>query len=259
VESWQINEIGVAPALSGYTQLIKSDALRPLVASDGGTLLGELRKDDQLIWVLSDPDVMANHAFDPDGKGGAFAVALIEKLRAGSGPVVFDETVHGFQSRPAAILRLLVQFPYSILTFQVLLGAALILWATMGRFGPPAAPPPPLGTGKAGLIGNVADLMEYAGHERLIIRRYVENTIRETARQLRAPKNLSYAETVDWLSALGERRKLTTDCRSVARLAQDLADGRGQIDISKFAEAARKIHQWKQEIVDGPSTHPRHH
>lgn len=260
VESWTLNEIGEAPGLSTSVQLIKkSDALRPLVAAGDGVLLGEIQKGNSLVWVLSDPDVIANNALNPDGTGAVFAVELIKKLRGTTGPVVFDETVHGFQFRPATAMRLLVQFPYSIVTIQILIGIALLLWATMGRFGPPETPPPPLAAGKAGLIDNVADLMEFAGHEPLIIQRYVENTIRETARQLRAPKDLSYLQLLAWLSQLGKKRSLTRDCTEIARLTQDLSHPRGTTDISRFAHIAREINQWKQEIVDGPSAYTRHH
>ena len=258
IEGLSLNEIGVAPELPKYPQFIKSDVLRPIVAAGDRILLGELRKDGRVIWVLSDPDLIANHAFTPEGKGAAFAVSLIQKLRGG-GPVIFDETVHGFQSRPAAALRLLLQFPYSIITIQVVIGAILLLWATMGRFGSPDALPPTLTAGKAGLIANVAELMEFAGHERLIIQRYVENTIRDTARQLRAPKNLSYPQTLEWLIRLGRRRGITADCVAIARRADDLARKGGHADVAKFVETARDIHQWRQEILHGSSAHTRHH
>jgi hypothetical protein len=259
VENWTVNAVGEAPGLSTSVQLIKSDKLRPLVAAGDGILLGEVQKENSLVWVLSDPDVIANHALNPDGKGAAFAIELIQKLRGTRGPVVFDETVHGFQSRPATAMRMLFQFPYSIVTIQILIGIALLLWATTGRFGPPETPPPPLAAGKAGLIDNVADLMEFAGHEQLIIQRYVENTVRETARQLRAPKDLSYQQLLAWLSQLGKKRSLTRDCTEIARLTQDLSRPRGTTDISRFAHIAREINQWKQEMVDGPSAYTRHH
>jgi len=259
IENWSLNEIGVKPEPFEHPQLITSKLLKPLIAAGDGILLGEMRKDGRLIWVLSDPDVIANHALNPEGKGAAFAVALIQKLRAGRGPVVFDETVHGFQAVPAATLRLLLQFPYSILTVQIVIGAILLLWATMGRFGPPEVPPPPLAAGKAGLIGNVADLMEFAGHERLVIQSYFDNTMRETARQLRAPKNLSPQQTLEWLSQLARKRNIAGDCTAMARTVHDLAHGKGHVDMSKFADAARQIYQWKQEILDGPSAHKRNH
>lgn len=259
VTDWSVNEIGVKPHRSERLQLIKSDKLKPLVAAGDGILLGAMEKDGRTIWVLSDPDMIANHGFSEDGKGAEFAVALIKRLLGSGGPVVFDETVHGFHTRPGAALALLFQFPYSIITLQVVIAAALLLWATMGRFGPPEIPPPPLGAGKAGLINNVADLMEFAGHERLIIQRYVESTIRDTARQLHAPKKLTYEQTLEWLSRIGKARNITRDCAAIARLATGLANGRGPIDIARFADAARQIYQWKQEILDGPATHTRPH
>jgi hypothetical protein len=259
VEQWTTNTIGVAPELVRQVQLIKSGLLKPIVAAGDGILVGELREDDRLIWVLSDPDVIANHALSPEGKGFSFAIALINTIR-GSGPVVFDETVHGFQlDASQSAFRLLFEFPYVIITVQMVIGVALLLWATMGRFGPPDVVEAPLAVGKAGLIGNVADLMQFAGHERLIIRNYVENTIRETARQLRAPKNLSYQQTLQWLTHFAQRRGINHDCTAIAQFAQELTASSGHVDSAKFADVARQIYQWKQEMLDGPSIHSRHH
>lgn len=260
VESWSTNAIGVAPDLAKHVQLIKSDTLKPVVAAGDGILVGEMRDGDRVIWVLSDPDVIANHALSPEGKGFAFAVALINRLRDGGGPVVFDETVHGYKADASlSTVRLLFKFPYAIITVQIVVGVALLLWATMGRFGPPDVTGPPLAAGKAGLIGNVAGLTGFAGHERLIIRTYIENTIRETARQLHAPKNLSYQQTLQWLAQFAQRRGMKHDCAAIAQFAQEAAASRGHIDNAKFADAARQIYQWKQEILDGPSIRSRHH
>lgn len=259
VDGWSLNQIGVAPDMPKQVQLIKSDTLKPIVAAGDRILVGEIRKNGRVIWVLSDPDVIANHAFSPEGKGGAFAVALIQKLRGG-GPVVFDETVHGIQqSRTALTAGLLFQFPYNIITIQALMGAVLLLWATMGRFGVPETAPPRLAAGKAGLITNVAELMEFAGHERLIIQRYVENTIRETARQLRAPRSLSYPETLAWLSRLGRQRGIDSDCVAIARRAEVVGRKGGPADLAKLVDVALTVNQWKQDILHGSTAHTRHH
>ena len=137
VESWPINKIGMAPPRIGELQVMKASALTPIVANGDQILIGEIRKDGRQIWILSDPDLIANHAFGPDGKGAVFAVKMIEALRGGSGPIVFDEAIHALSAPGASAARLLFTFPYSIISLQVVLGIALLLWATMGRFGPP--------------------------------------------------------------------------------------------------------------------------
>lgn len=258
VEGWTTNTIGPAPGIRDGVHLMKSGKLKPLVAAKEGILLGEIREGDQRVWVLSDPDVLANHAFGADGKGAVFAVEMLKALRGDAGgPIVFDETVHGFVSRPAAAAKLLFEFPYVIVTILAAIGAALLLWATMGRFGPPEQPPVPLVAGKQGLVDNVARLMEFGGHEKLMVRRYVDVTIRDAARQLHAPKGLPQSEMIAWLRRTAEARKVSRDSTAIFRRADDLIASRGAGDLAPFVDVAQDIYRWKQEILDGPSRHPR--
>jgi hypothetical protein len=257
-ESWPINKIGMAPPRIGELQVMRASALTPIIANGDQILLGEIRKNNRQIWILSDPDVIANHAFGPDGKGAVFAVKMIEALRGGSGPIVFDEAIHALSAPGASAARMLFSFPYSVISLQVLLGIALLLWATMGRFGPPESAPETLAAGKAGLVDNVARLMGYAGHERLMVRRYVEAMVNDAGRQLHAPKGLHQAELINWLQRVGEARNVSLDSGAVAARADDLVRVRGVGDMGPYVAVARDIYRWKQEILDGPSRHPRH-
>jgi hypothetical protein len=258
IESWPINRIGMAPPRIGELQVVKGSALIPIIANGDQILLGEIRKGNREIWILSDPDLIANHAFGPDGKGAVFAVKMIEALRGGSGPIVFDEAIHALSAPGASAARMLFSFPYSVIGLQVLLGIALLLWATMGRFGPPETAPEILAAGKAGLVDNVARLMGYAGHERLMVRRYVEAMVNDAGRQLHAPKGLHQAELIKWLQRVGEVRNVSLDSGAVAARADDLVRVRGVGDMGPYVAVARDIYRWKQEILDGPSRHPRH-
>lgn len=257
IESWPINRIGMAPPRINELQVMKAPVLTPIIASGDQILLGEIRKTGRQIWILSDPDVIANHAFGPDGKGAVFAVKMIEALRGGSGPIVFDEAIHTLGAPGASAARLLFTFPYSIISLQVALGIALLLWATMGRFGPPESAPETLAAGKAGLVDNVARLMGYAGHERLMVRRYVEAMINDAGRQLHAPKGLHQGELIKWLQRVGEARNVSLDGGTVAARADDLVRVRGVGDMGPYVAVARDIYRWKQEILDGPSRYPR--
>jgi hypothetical protein len=233
--------------------------LSPLVASDNGILLGEIREHGRVIWVLSDPDVIANHAFTADGKGALFAVRMIEMLRGGKGAVIFEETTDGLLSQPAKSARFLLQFPYSIVVLQGVICVALLAWATMGRFGAPEVPPAPLLMGKVGLVTNVARLMAFAGHERLFISRYVETTLRETAHQLGAPRDLSQPEQVKWLQRVGRTRNVAGDPAEIMQKIDRLFKSRKGNELPQFTQIAREVYRWKQEILDGPSRYPRHH
>ncbi len=265
VENWSKNELERAPAIDDPVQLIhakpvrrffKSDGFKPLIANDEGVLLGEIQKGSRRIWVLSDPDVLSNHGLGKDGKRNAvFAVNLINKLR-GDGPVVFDETIHGYSSQPSP-WRFLLEFPTAIVTLQGAVALALLLWATLGRFGPPERAAPALATGKGSLIENVARLMAFAGYQRVMVRRYVEATMRDVGYQLHAPKGLSKPELAEWLERVGKARGVSIESKDVLRRAEALA-GRGR-NFSTPAEIARDIYRWKGEMLHESSGHPRGH
>ena len=72
-------------------------------------------------------------------------------------------------------------------TAQGVLAIALLLWATLGRFGAPEPAPPALEAGKRGLLRNIAKLLDFTGHHEIVVQRYVQETLRDAARQLHAP------------------------------------------------------------------------
>lgn len=257
VASWSTNALNRIPAPATPVQLIHSDRLRPIVASDDGILVGELIDKKRRFWVLADPDVMANHGLARDGNA-EFAVALINALRhRGGGKVVFDETIHGYVARPSNPFRLLFEFPFVFATVQGVLAVLLLLWATIGRFGAPEAAPPALLAGKQGLIHNAARLLAFAGYQKTIVRRYVLATIRDAARHLHAPRGLSDQDLVDWLDRVGQARAVTVDCAALYREVEAMGEGRGGGDAARLSPVARAIHQWKREIIDGPPANSR--
>lgn len=250
---WTVNALGETPSLDAPVQLITSDRLTPIVGAGEGMLVGELRNQGRRLWVLSDPDVIANHGLGRDGNA-AFAVALLQRLatgqRAGS-PIVFDETVHGYVSTPASPVALLFRFPMVIATGLGALALLLLLWSSFARFGAPVPAPAALGAGKRGLVENAAGLLEFAGHRRSVVRRYVEASLRDAARRLHAPRGLAGAALLDWLKRVGAARGVGADCAAIARAAE------AQSDAAALAAIARDIHHWKGEIIDGPSRDPR--
>ena len=207
--------------------------------------------------MLSDPDIIANQGFGRDNNA-ALVVAAIKRLRGANGSVIFDETAHGFVARPASPFLLLFCFPFVVATIQGLIAVAILLWATLGRFGAPQSLPPPLNAGRSGLLQNMASLIEFTGHQETVIRRYVLETVRDVGRQLHAPRGISGNALVAWLQRVGSARGVETDCGAVIRQIEDLQEGRRR-NILDPGAAGASDYQWKGEIIDGRVSHPRGH
>ena len=274
---WSTNALALTPSLVSPAQLVRGTGLRPIIGSERGMLIGEITDRNRRIWVLADPDVISNHGLARDNNA-ALAVAIVKRLRsppaqaaggkggrsaqgkgsagAAAGPVVFDETVHGYATKPASPFLLLFRFPFVIATVQALIAIALLLWATMARFGAPQQAPPALQAGRSGLLQNMARLIEYTGHQGPIITRYIEETVRDVARQLHAPRGLAGNALLDWLARVGASRGVSVDCADVVERA-DALGGAPRRDLTPLIRLARDIHRWKGEILDGRSRHPR--
>jgi len=259
---WTTNALHITPALDLPAQLVRGDRLRPIIGAKQGMLVGEISDRNRKIWVLADPDVIANHGLAHEGNA-ALALALIKALRSGDGSVVFDETVHGFVVRPTSPFLLLFRFPFVVATMQGLLAIALLLWATLGRFGAPQTAPPALSAGREGLLANMAKLVEFTGHQDVVVKRYVQETVRDVATALHAPRELMGAGLtgtglVAWLQRVGLARGVAIDCEDVLHRAAEAGTG-GRRNPAALVRLARDIHQWKGEIVDGPSRHQGDH
>jgi hypothetical protein len=254
---WTTNELNLRPDVVKPTQLMRGSGLRPVIAGDQGMLVGELIERNHRVLVLSDPDVIANHGLAREGNA-ALAVALIKRLRGPNGTVVFDETIHGFTAPAENPFALMFRFPFVIATVQGLVAVALLLWATLARFGAPQSVPPPLSAGRAGLLQNMAKLIEFTGHQQVMIRRYVEETLRHVARQLHAPRALAGDALVAWLKRIGGARGVSVDCASLLQQARELGST-GRRDQASLVRLARETHRWQGEMLDGRTRHSRDH
>jgi len=247
-KSWAVNRIGIDPSFDGNAQLIRSDSLTPLIGGADGMLLGEKADGEQRVWVLADPDIIENHGLTK-GRNADFALALLDGLRDGDGRVVFDETIHGMVNVVESPFRALFAFPYVIVVLLGLAAAGLLLWATASRFGKPRAAPPAFDLGKGRLIGNTASLLDRAGHQAFVLRRYVLVTLRDAGRVFHAPPQLGDEDLAAWLDAIGKARRI--DAHAVDILARSRADRH----LAGLFRAARDMHQWKNRITHGTSAH----
>ena len=135
-------------------------------------------------------------------------------------------------------------------TIQGAIAIALLLWATLGRFGTPQPAPPPLSAGRQGLLENIAKLVDITGHREVMIKRYVLETRRQdVGRQLHAPRGLSTAALIVWLQRVGAARGVTTDCGPLIQEAAMLGDNR--ICNGTPCTACKEIYGWKGGDLTG--------
>jgi hypothetical protein len=249
-ENWQTNELGFAPTGNNLVQLLRSDAFRPVVGGESGMLVGEWRSEDgeKAMWVLSDPDVMANHGIGL-GDNAAFMLALFRAMgNAGVDmPIIFDESMHGYSPRQSSPLRLLFEFPLVIVTVIAVLSALLLVLAGAQRFGDPVRARRRLGFGKESLIDNSARLMAYAGHEYPVLRRYVFMQMHAVAEALHAPAGLDNADLAEWLDKHARSSAPDLACGEILGRTLSL---RGEAGGHSGAMAcAADIHRWRESIL----------
>ena len=242
----------IAPTLDA-PQLLVSDHVTPIVASDEGVLIGELDLGVQTLWVLSDPDLLSNRGLGR-GDNAVLAVRMIEALRPPDGAVIFDATLHGFQ-RTQSVWREAFTFPFVLVTVQLVATVVVLMWAGTGRFGAPVPAERALAPGKTGLIDNTASLFQGGDRGREIMSRYLTAMTRDVARQLHAPPGLDEAEQIAWFDRVGRARGVQAPFGSLNRTIRDLID-RGYVADMRLVQAARQLYQWKREMTHGAGSHP---
>ena len=256
--NWTLNKIGHTPKGSGTLQLIKSDSLRPLVSTKDGILLGEFIEDSKKIWILTDPDLMSNFGI-VKGSNALFMYELMETLRMwenndSTAPIVFDETLHGFRKNTAnSLLKMLFQFPYYIIILLICGSALILVLAGASRFGSPVAETPALDFGKSSLISNSAKLLDYAGFHASVLHKYIQMTVRSTARSLHAPTTDSRA-LLSWLETIGKNRRVRLSPTAIMAKASTISvNTNNKAELAALFECAYNIYRWKGEILNGSS------
>jgi Domain of unknown function (DUF4350) len=201
-------------------------------------LLGTRERTFNLVYVLTDPDVLNNQGLRRPANA-RFMVKLIDGLRDG-GPVIIDETMHGY-TRPPSVMRTLLAFPLVVVTVQIIACAILLVWAAMVRFGPRRAAPPPIAPGKDFLIRNTAALLHYGGHHADAVRRYLQLTVADVRHALHAPA----AATTTWLDDVRRSRGGTISLAELERAAASETHPRNLVAL------ADRIYRWRMEMTHG--------
>ncbi len=249
--SWTVNTLGIAPVVAGTMQMIEDDDLTPILANGKDMLIAEYRDGERRTWILADPDVIENFGLGQGQNAGA-ALALLNGLRDDDGTVIFDETIHGMVNPVSNPFRKLVEFPLGIGSALSLVALGLLCWRAVGRFGKPVATPPVFDFGKRRLIATSAALLDRAGHQIIVMRRYVELNLHDVGRRFSAPPGLSDTELAAWLDAVGKSRGVELEASGIVQRVAENSGTSGRVALNLFA-AAGDIHRWKDRISDGTS------
>lgn len=261
---WTTNRLDHTPARpagSDTVQLIRSREIWPIISADDGILLGAVEDEDNVIWVLSDPDILSNHGMGA-GDNAALCADMVRGLHfpakdSPGGPIVFDETLHGYLQAQGSPVKLLFRFPFVVVTVLAAMAAGLLALAATGRFGAPLPPAPALDFGKRKLMDNSARLLDYAGHHGVTLTRYIRLTVRSTALALHAPHGLDEGAVMAWLDRVGKARGVTASCADIVRAASDLNPGDTR-NLARLMECARNIYRWKGEIIHASRARGQH-
>ena len=244
--AWRSGAPGLEPEIA-QPQLVRSERLSPFVGSDQGVLLGGLQTGSGTLWVLSDPDLLANHGIGL-GDNAALLVRALEHMNPAGGLIVVDETIHGF-TQPPSLWRSLFAFPFVVVTVQAVATLVVLMLAATERFGAPLPLPRVLPEGKAALLANTADLLSLGGHGRDLLRRYARVTLRDVARRLQLPAGLTRDEMIARLDRIAEARGIGDRFAEIDALVGASALRFG--DGGRILQAAGRLFRWKREMLNG--------
>ena len=248
---WEDNRFGVIPVLDGVQ--LMTGGLRPVVSAAEGILIGDTVIDGVPVRVVTDPDLLATHGIG-DGDNAVLAANAIAELLQAGGRLIVDETVHGFRQDPSLVIAAF-QPPLLPATVALVLALVALAWAAWSRFGAPIAEAPRLERGKAPLIEGAVGLLATGQHAGRTLVAYARMVVLDVACHFHAPAKLDAAGQETWLAARARSRGTTVDLDALLARIRLLSAARGaEADI---AAAARQLHAFRRELIDGPGRRPR--
>ena len=222
-------------------QVIRSDALEPIVDTGDGFLLASLPGQD--IYFLSDPDMINTFGL-ANRENARFAVQMIDFMRySDDEPVIFDATLHGF-ARSENLLQMMFDVPFVGATLIAFASALLLGWAATIRFGPPARETRAIALGKQALTDNTAGLVAMARRETRMAPGYLTLIRRRLAREIGAPRSLTETQLSELFDRLGPEEisgktfsQIELGLRTPAASREDLMN------------KARDLWRWRRDIL----------
>jgi hypothetical protein len=222
-----------APAI---VQTMSGKGLQPMITTkSGAVVLGKF--SDSNLYVLSEPDLINNHAMGDEGQARS-ALALLDDLNStGNDGILFDVTANGL-GHSKSPLKLAFSAPFLAVTLTIFAAMLLAAWQALVRFGPVIPRARAIAFGKAALVDNSAALIRKAGREAHLGPRYVD-VIRERAIALfRLPSTLD-------ASALDDRLETLNSKRSFAAAAATASNAHSRDEL---LGAAQELNQWLEEV-----------
>jgi hypothetical protein len=217
-------------------QVFAAGGTAMLRASTGETVLARIGGGAAL---LSDPDLMNTHGIAAE-QTAETAVALIDTLRVGDGPVVFDVSLNGYKHSPS-LLKLAFEPPFLGATL-CLAGAALLMALHAAyRFGAPERASRALALGKRALAENSAGLIRMAKREPHMAAGYLDLNRHEVMNALGASR-LTATEFDAYADKLGER----TGAGGFSPLVQEAPQVKDREGLVRFAQ---RLYQWRLEMT----------
>jgi hypothetical protein len=222
-------------------QYLAGKVFEPVVTdSDGRIVLGRIHYEDELIFVLADPDFLNNFGL-ADRDTARAGLAMLDLLRQPGEPFAFDVTLNGFE-RSRSLLRLALAPPFLAATLCLAAAAALMGWRAMSHHGPKAHEERAIALGKRALADNSAALLRIARREHRMGWGYAQLIAAEAAARIGLSRG-DGAETIALLDRIGARHGVS---RRYSELA---AEASAAETPAAMLEAARQLHAWKEEIV----------
>ena len=223
VGPWRNDGVQGEPTLQ-RPQLVRSASLCPLVSSNEGMLIGRLCGRPSVI-VLADPDLLANYGLWR-GDNAVLALSVVERLRAGTGPIVALEATNDLPPSPS-IWRLTFSPPFVLITFTAAIAAGVAIWLAAMRFGPPAVEEQERSPGVISLIDVATRLLRDKGDGRRLLQRYTDLVTLDLGRRLHAPRQLQGAAAIGgWLDSSRGARTADLAYRDLARQVDAIVRGK---------------------------------
>jgi hypothetical protein len=114
------------------------------------------------VWLVHRPRVVSNKLLREADNALLLCRASEAILANRTGPLLFDEFVHGQRDRPG-VIELLLRPPALAVTLQTLLFMVFLLWHHVPRFGTIQPVPPPRRRSKEEFLDAMANLLERKG------------------------------------------------------------------------------------------------
>lgn len=234
-----VDSLDLGDARVASLQSLAESRWKPVVVDETGAVL-MVKAPASELYVLSDPDLLNTQGLR-DPEGARLALSLIRTVAPADGAVYFDVTLNG-HGRNRNLFQLAFEPPFLAMTLCAFAAAVLMGLHAAVRFGAPRRTSRALALGKRALADNQAALIRLAGREHRMGPAYAALVRDHVARAVGAARNLSGDALEAFLDRIGARRsELSIEAMS--------AEARRIADPPALVRLARRLHQWKLEMI----------